>query len=231
MLSGCVAFQGWLLPNNNPAPRATRTALRAAHRPGPAGRVGLFLMTPPACIPPAFVDNNPNGGLIDVVCRRELSTVITCADIHGSSSVDKRGLIDGEAYPVHQARTWCCREGLGARAGCGGRGAVVHGCLALRRAEGARRMVRSCSWLPVRLVGDPTSWPQQSSAEVYPAVAWKTSTHSPVMARPSRVIEATRIRRVSTTGCCWGGTWLRKVVTRAAKVGGCHQRSVRLLRR
>jgi len=66
---------------------------------------------------------------------------------------------------------------------------------------------------------------------VYPAVAWNSSTHKPVMARPIRATEVSLIRRVSRSGCGWGATRLRKVVTRAAKVGGCHQRSVRFRRR
>ena len=95
MLSGAwLVRAGFFLTT---IPRRGQRGRRSAPRPGPAGRVGLFLMTPPACIPPAFVDNNPNGGLVDVVCRRELSTVITCADIHGSSSVDKRGSSDVDA--------------------------------------------------------------------------------------------------------------------------------------
>jgi len=53
-----------------------------------------------------LVDNHPDAGQIDVVSRRELSTAVTRGDVHRSSSVDKRGLLDGDA---HRARTWCCR--------------------------------------------------------------------------------------------------------------------------
>ncbi len=62
--------------------------------PGPGQGVGLVVRVllssgDPRVTRPAFVDNNPSRGLIDVVSRRELSTLTTCVDAHWLGSVGK----------------------------------------------------------------------------------------------------------------------------------------------
>ncbi len=61
---------------------------------GPGQGVGLVVRVllrggDPRVTRPAFVDNNLSRGLIDVVSRRELSTLTTCVDAHWLGSVGK----------------------------------------------------------------------------------------------------------------------------------------------